>query len=182
MSDQGTVILDRFRQMAGRLILLDRKLALLESDGWPANTGYDKVSRGQSELTPTEAAAHARMNGKDPAIRARRQLQGLIRRLENQVGKHLDGAKWVDGGEVIEAPDVFCVSCERVTLGDGSLLSEPRYRGDLCRRCYDWTRAHNGVWPPGGLCYEWSKGVKMTPDVVTRWEGIAKRERRETRT
>jgi hypothetical protein len=36
--------------------------------------------------------------------------------------------------------------------------AEPRYRGDLGRRCYDWKRSHAGELPPAFVLEAWRRG------------------------
>lgn len=159
----------RFTKMGLAIHRLGMRFMDFETDGYGDHslTDYDRDhvsgSGAGTKLTKTEAAAYARMTGV-VTFDARKALADFVDDLDRRVDKFLDRNKWVQGGDVREAPDVWCESCVRVKL------YEPRYRGQLCRSCYDYSLAHNGVWPTGAYVKAKSEGVRMTTRVVAELE------------
>lgn len=162
-------IVVRFAKMGHALYALAQQLHSLENDGWPAYspTDYtrDRVTGtgGDVSLTPTERAAYDRMTG-TITKKARNKLLSLIDTFDLQVDKFLDSGKWIGGGDLREAPDLWCESCVRVQV------FEPRFRGQLCRVCNDYAAAHNGVWPSGAYIKAKATGTRMTKRVVEELE------------
>lgn len=162
-------IVVRFVKMGNALYRLARQLHSLENDGWPAYSPTDytrdrvKGTGADVSLTPTERAAYDRMTG-NLTKKARDKLMALIDTFDLQVDKFLDQGKWIGGGDVREAPDVWCESCVRAQV------FEPRFRGQLCRACNDYAAVHNGVWPTGAYIKAKSTGTRMTKSAVAELE------------
>lgn len=55
---------------------------------------------------------------------------------------------------------------------------EPRYRGDLCRRCYDFNRS-TGVMPTKQILNAWHRGDRVTNHMVAHAKSAQKKRRRK---
>lgn len=56
-------------------------------------------------------------------------------------------------------------------------VCEPRYRGDQCRRCYDFTRAKRHR-PPEPILLAWHRGERVTEKMIRDTQPARKRKRR----
>lgn len=64
--------------------------------------------------------------------------------------------------DTVDDNDVWCRH-HLDTIG----VTEPRFRGDLCRRCYDFQRAQ-GFPPPAIFLTAWHRGARVTTAEVAR--------------
>ncbi len=60
-------------------------------------------------------------------------------------------------------------------------VCEPRYRGDQCRRCYDFTRAKR-FRPPDAILLAWHRGERVTDKMVRDAQPSRKRRRKRRST
>lgn len=154
----------RFRAWSNKLIELKMSLEALEADdyGIRSNSDFGEIGRvsgtgGGTTLTPTEAAVQHKLYGQSASKQTREALDRLVKRIGTLVDKFVErNEKWIHGGELVEAPDLWCESHKRFEL------YEPRHRGDLCRRCYDYARANGNRWPKKALLALWDAGKRVT--------------------
>lgn len=165
-----TLSATNWTKLAGRLanaIDRDRRGGSAIPDGFPASTGNG--SGAVTELTAVEAAVHARTTARDEhhdrttnavgyleqAVMSLGALVTQLNRIEAQV-VHVDGRE---------------PGCSHHAQFD---LREERYRGDLCRCCYDF-KAEFGVLPTADLIDDRSRGIKWNSARITRSLADARR-------
>lgn len=148
----------RFRRWSNQLISLKMELERLELDDYGISSNFPSGDGGHGgdHSDPTQRAAMARLAGNKATNRAQAALEDLVKDVGKRVDKFLTRNKWVTEGGIIEAPDVWCESHERHNV------FVPRYRGSLCRRCYDYSLANDKQWPPRALVELWESGKRVT--------------------
>lgn len=167
-----TLTRTNWTKLASRLataIDRDRRGGSTIPDGYPASTTGG--SGGTAELTPTEAAANARIEGNardehhdrttnavgylDQLMLSKAALETMLDRIEARAA-HVDG---IEPG------------CSH-HLAHG--YHEDRYRGDLCRDCYEF-KLRYGCIPPGQLVHDKARGIRWTTTSIARALGRAQR-------
>lgn len=136
-------------------------------DGYPSRGGDDPVFSHSGDVTDrTFEAVRQRLEGKNDATKALQRFLGALvearRQLsiaESQAMQAFPPLK-VEG----EPDEKWCRSCQRIDV------FSPAYRGQLCRFCYDWTLAHNDVFPPATLVKCRADGRRITTKLVAELE------------
>lgn len=109
---------------------------------------------------------------------AHHALQRALEQLHRAAGDLLDLTDlWRPDRATVgpeSTPDDWCT--HHLTIG----VCEPRYRGSLCRRCYDFSRAER-ILPTDAILHAWHRGDRVTVAMVAEAKKAAKAARKRAR-